>query len=101
MKEPNNIKNWNDTPLVPIKLKLKNKNRLFLGQLNLNSLAGKFDQPKFLIENSIITLVLTETKNDSSFPNAQLALKYSRYLLDLIVIGLVEKSLYMYEEICL
>ena len=75
MKEPNNIKNWNDTPLVPIKLKLKNKNRLFLGQLNLNSLAGKFDQPKFLIENSIITLVLTETKNDSSFPNAQFSIE--------------------------
>ena len=74
MKEPNNIKNWNDTPLVPIKLKLKNKNRLFLGHLNINSLAGKFDQPKFLIENSI-TLVLTETKNDSSFPNPQFSIE--------------------------
>ena len=35
-----------DTPSILRNLKLKNINRLVLGHLNINSLAGKFDQLK-------------------------------------------------------
>ena len=35
-----------DTPLVLKNLKFKIKNRLVLGHLDINSLAGKFDQLK-------------------------------------------------------
>ena len=52
-------------------LKLENTNRLILGHLNINSIVGKFDHFKFLIENNIDILVLTETKIDANFPNAQ------------------------------
>ena len=51
--------------------KLENTNRLILGHLNINSIVGKFDHFKFLIENNIDILVLTETKIDANFPNAQ------------------------------
>ena len=60
-----------DTPLLLRNLKLKNTNRLILGHLNINSIIGKFDHPKVLIENNIDILLLTETKIDASFPNTQ------------------------------
>ena len=60
-----------DSPLLLKSLKLKNTNRLILGHLNINSIVGKFDHLKVLIENNIDILVLTETKIDSNFPNAQ------------------------------
>ena len=60
-----------DTPLLLRNLKLKNTDRLILGHLNINSIVGKFDHFKVLIENNIDILVLTETKIDASFPNAQ------------------------------
>ena len=60
-----------DTPLLLRNLKLKNTNRLIFGHLNINSIVGKFDHLKVLIENNIDILVLTETKIDASFPNAQ------------------------------
>ena len=59
-----------DTPSILRNLKLKNINRLVLGHLNINSLAGKFDQLKDLIKRNIDILVLAETKIGSSFPNA-------------------------------
>ena len=64
-----------DTPLLLMNLKLKNKNRLVLRHLNINSLAGKFDQLKLLIDKNIHVLVITETKVDSSFPNAQFTIE--------------------------
>ena len=60
-----------DTPLLLRNLKLKNANRLILGHLNINSIVGKFDHFKVLIENNIDILVLRETKIDARFPNAQ------------------------------
>ena len=50
-------------------LKLKNNNRIVLAHLNINSIVGKFDHPRVLIQNNIDILVLTETKIYSSFPN--------------------------------
>ena len=52
-------------------LKLKNTNRLIVGQLKINSIVRKLDHLKVLLVNNIDILVLTETKIDSSFPNAQ------------------------------
>ena len=45
-----------DTPSILKNLKLKNINRLVLGHLNINSLAGKFDQLKALIKKKILIL---------------------------------------------
>ena len=79
-----------DTPSILRNLKLKNINRLVIGHLNINSLAGKFDQLN-LIKRNIDILVLAETKIDSSFPILNLELMVFQSLLDLIVIGLVEE----------
>ena len=46
-----------------------------MGHLNINSLAGKFDQLKLLIGKNIDILIITETQNDSSFSNAQFIIK--------------------------
>ena len=71
MNEISSVDESCDTPLLLRNLKLKNTNRLILGHLNINSIVGKFDHLKVLIENNIDILVLTETKINASFPNAQ------------------------------
>ena len=60
-----------DTPLLLKILKLKNAYRLILGHLNINLIVATLDQLKVFIVNNIDILVLTETKMDSSFPNAE------------------------------
>ena len=52
-------------------LKLQNVNRLVVGQLNINSISGKFDLLKEVIKDNIDNLVITETKHDYSFPLSQ------------------------------
>ena len=52
-------------------LKAKVNNKLIIGNLNINSIAGKFDQPKLMVQYKVGILVLTETKIDSSFLNQQ------------------------------
>ena len=42
-----------------------------MGHLNINSTVGNFDHLKVIIVKYIDILVLTETKTDSSFPNAK------------------------------
>ena len=49
-------------------LRLRAKNKLIIGNLNINSLRNKFDELKLLIQGKIDILVVTETKLDSSFP---------------------------------
>ena len=44
------------------------KNKLIIGNLNINSLRNKFDQLKEFIQENIDILVITETKLDASFP---------------------------------
>ena len=61
-----------DTPSILSKLKLKNVNRLVTGNLNINSLPGKFDQLKVVIENNIDILIV---KIDSSFSSSQFLIK--------------------------
>ena len=74
MNEISSVDESCDTPLLLRNLKLKDTNRLILGHLNINSIVGKFDHLKVLIENNIDILVLTETKIDASFPNAQFSI---------------------------
>ena len=52
-------------------IRLKNINRLLIGNLNINSISGKFDQLKILVQGKLDVLVITETKLDSSFPKGQ------------------------------
>ena len=52
-------------------LKAKVNNKLIIGNLNINLIAGKFDQPKPMVQYKVDILYLTETKIDSSFLNQQ------------------------------
>ena len=48
--------------------------KLILGHLNINSIRNKFDTLKYIVENNIDILILSETKLDDSFPLAQFRL---------------------------
>ena len=62
-------------------LRLRNVNKLIIGNLNINSLANKFEQLKILIQGNVDILVVTETKLDSTFPTAQFLIDdRNRYL---------------------
>ena len=64
--------NVNSGDLETLKLiNIKNKNRLILAHLNINSLRNKCDALKLLIKDKIDILVSTETKLDETFPIAQ------------------------------
>ena len=59
-------------PLLKIKnLRLSNVNRVIIDTLNINSLTNKFDQLKEIVLKYIDILVITKTKLDDTFPNAQ------------------------------
>ena len=59
-------------PLLKIKnLRLSNVNRVIMGNLNINSLTDKFDLLKETVLEYIDIVVITETKLDDTFPNAQ------------------------------
>ena len=59
-------------PLCQIrKLRIKNSEKVIIGNLNINSLPKKFDQLKETVLKYVDVLVLTETKVDDSFPNVQ------------------------------
>ena len=52
-------------------LKVRTNNKLIIGNLNKNSIAGKFDQLKLMVQYKVDILVLTETKKGFSFLNQQ------------------------------
>lgn len=52
-------------------LRIKNLHRVIVATLNVNSISGKFDQLKTLVTGNIDILVITESKLDASFPDAQ------------------------------
>ena len=58
-------------------LRVKNMNRLLIGNLNTNSISNKFDQLKLLVRSKVDILVITETKLDSTFPTSQFLIGYS------------------------
>ena len=56
-------------PLSEIKnLRLRNVNKVIIGNININSLPNKFEQLNELVIKHIDVLVFTETKLDDSFP---------------------------------
>ena len=54
---------------------VRNKNRLILAHLNINSLRHKFDALKLNVRDRVDILVITETKIDVSFPDAQFTME--------------------------
>ena len=52
-------------------LKVRVNNKLIIGNLNKNSIAGKFDQLKLMVQYKVDILVLTETKIGFTFLNKQ------------------------------
>ena len=64
-------------------IRLKNANRLIIAQININSLRNKFDFLVQMMSNNIDILLISETKIDSSFPNAQFYIEgYTMYRRD-------------------
>ena len=53
------------------KLRIRNPNKIIIGNLNINSLPNKFEQLKDIVMQHIDILVLIETKLDDKFPTAQ------------------------------
>ena len=56
-------------------LKLKNNNRLVIGNLNIDSISNKFDDLKLIMQGKTDILVITETKKDSTFPLHQCSIQ--------------------------
>ena len=54
--------------------RLKNVDKLVFGHLNINSIRNKFDLLANAINRNIDVLLISETKIDSSFPDAQFQL---------------------------
>ena len=64
-------------------IRSKNTNRLILAQININSIRNKFESFVDMFNDNIDILLISETKIDSSFPNAQFSIKgYSLYRRD-------------------
>ena len=55
-------------------IKIKNINKLIIGNLNINSYARKFDQFQTIIQNKLDIVVITETKLDNSYPPSQFSI---------------------------
>ena len=53
------------------KIRINNVNRVFIGHININSIRNKFDMLSSMIKDNIDILMFSETKVDSSFPQAQ------------------------------
>ena len=53
------------------KLRIKNSEKVVIGNLNINSLPNKFDQLKETVLKYVDVLVLTESKLDDSFTKVQ------------------------------
>ena len=71
----------NDASLDPLSevknLRLRNVNKVIIGNININSLPNKFEQLKELVMKHIDILVISEAKLDDSFPTSQFLMKGS------------------------
>ena len=63
--------NQKDVLSVLNDIRIKNVNKLIVGNLNINSYEGKFDQFTTIIKNNLDIVVITETKLDDSYPDSQ------------------------------
>ena len=52
-------------------LRLRNIDKVLIGNINVNSIRNKFEQLKELILKYVDVLIITETKLDDTFPSAQ------------------------------
>ena len=52
-------------------LRVKNHNKIIIGNLNINSISNKFDALKTIIPGNIDIFVVNETKIDASFETSQ------------------------------
>ena len=66
-------------------LRLKSPNKVIIGHININSLRNKFELLTEMVQDKINLLMISKTKLDSSFLNAQFYMKsYSKpYRLDI------------------
>ena len=85
--------------LVLENLKLKNNQRLFIGNLNINSISNKFENLKLIIQGKINIFVITQNKTASNFPLNQLAIQVYSKPYRLIEIEMEVGFLYMFEKI--
>ena len=53
------------------KIRINNVNRAAIGHITINSIRNKFDMLSSMVKNTIDILMVSETKLDSSFPQAQ------------------------------
>ena len=61
-------------------LRLKNSNKVIIGHININSLRNKFELLTEMVQDKVDLLMISETKFDCSFPNAQFYMKsYSNH----------------------
>ena len=56
-------------------IRINDRNRLIIGQLNINSLRSRFEQLSTMINSNIDTFIISETKLDETFPTAQFYLQ--------------------------
>ena len=49
-------------------MKAQSSDKLILGHLNINSIRNKFEVLNFIIDNNIDMFLISETKQDDSFP---------------------------------
>ena len=52
-------------------MRKKHVKNIFIGHLNINSLRNKFESIEFVIKDNFDIFLISETKLDASFPNAQ------------------------------
>ena len=57
-------------------LRLKTSNKVIIGHININSLRNKFELLTEMVRDKVDLLMISETKLDSSFPNAQFYMKF-------------------------
>ena len=70
-------------------LRLKNKSKLVICHLNINSLSNEFDQLKLIIKNKVDILAITETKLHSSSPDSLMDLGNHIALIEISVVGVL------------
>ncbi|XP_056013253.1 uncharacterized protein LOC130052406 isoform X2 [Ostrea edulis] len=68
----NNVENDHDIWENLVNVRKANPAKLICGYLNINSLAGEYDQIKDILQRNLIDMLfLAETKIDASYPDAQ------------------------------
>ena len=55
-------KNWQTESII---------DQIIFGQININSIRNKFEQPIYIVNNEIDILMVSETKLDDTFPTSQ------------------------------